>query len=140
MLANQLPLLQAGFGPVPVAGQVGAYCRAGGAHLADRLFEQTNLIAFNDPNDIMSYPIPDGFTQYDIDSRLRPRVANVTLNVANVINVPAAGTFANPLAAHSDYEADERVIALMTAGLGQPETLPVVSERCSWIRAEEDLR
>jgi hypothetical protein len=28
----------------------------------------------------------------------------------------------------------------MTAGLGQPETLPVVSERCSWIRAEEDLR
>jgi hypothetical protein len=140
MLANQLPLLQAGFGPVPVAGEVGAFCRPGGARLADRLFQQTNLIAFNDPNDIMSYPIPDDFIQYDIDSRLCPRVANVTLNVANVISVPAAGTFANPLAAHSDYEADERVIALMTAGLGQPETLPVVSERCTWIRAEEDLR
>ena len=140
MLANQLPLLQAGFEPVPVAGEVGAYCRPGGAHVADRLFQETNLIAFNDPNDIMSYPIPDDFTQYDIDSRLCPRVANVTLNVANVISVPGAGTFANPLAAHSDYEADERVIALMTAGLGQPETLPVVSERCTWIRAEEDLR
>ena len=140
MLANQLPLLQAGFEPVPVAGEVGAYCRPGGARLADRLFQQTNLIAFNDPNDIMSYPIPDDFTQYDIDSRLCPRVANVTLNVANVISVPGAGTFANPLAAHSDYEADERVIALMTAGLGQSETLPVVDERCTWIRAEEDLR
>ncbi len=140
MLANQLPLLQAGFEPVPVAGEVGAYCRPGGAHVADRLFQQTDLIAFNDPNDIMSYPIPDDFTQYDIDSRLCPRVANVTLNVANVISVPGAGTFANPLAAHSDYEADERVIALMTAGLGQPETLPVVTERCSWIRADEDLR
>lgn len=140
MLANQLPLLQAGFAPVPVAGEVGAYCRPGGARLADRLFEQTNLIAFNDPNDIMSYPIPDDFTQYDIDSRLCPRVANVTLNVANVISIPGAGTFANPLAAHSDYEADERVIALMTAGLGQPETLPIVSERCTWIRAEEELR
>jgi pimeloyl-ACP methyl ester carboxylesterase len=140
MLANQLPLLQAGFEPVPVAGEVGAFCRPGGARLADRLFQQTNLIAFNDPNDIMSYPIPDDFTQYDIDSRLCPRVANVTLNVANVISVPGAGTFANPLAAHSDYEADERVIALMTAGLGQPETLPVVTERCTWIRTEEDLR
>jgi hypothetical protein len=140
MLANQLPLLQAGFEPVPVAGEVGAFCRADGARLADRLFQQTNLIAFNDPNDIMSYPIPDDFIQYDIDSRLCPRVANVTLNVANVISVPGAGTFANPLAAHSDYEADERVIALMTAGLGQRETLPVVDERCTWIRAEEDLR
>ena len=140
MLANQLPLLQAGFERVPVAGEVGAYCRPGGAHVADRLFQATNLVAFNDPNDIMSYPIPDDFTQFDIDSRLCPRVANVTLNVANVISVPGAGTFANPLAAHSDYEADERVIALMTAGLGQPETLPVVSQRCTWIRAEEDLR
>jgi len=140
MLANQLPLLQAGFEPVPVAGEVGAYCRPGGARLADRLFQQTNLIAFNDPNDIMSYPIPDDFTQYDIDSRLCPRVANVTLNIANVISIPGAGTFANPLAAHSDYEADERVIALMTAGLGQSETLPVVTERCTWLRAEEDLR
>jgi hypothetical protein len=140
MLANQLPLLQAGFAPVPVAGQVGAYCRPGGEHLASRLYRQTDIIAFNDPNDIMSYPIPDDFTQYDIDSRLCPRVANVTLNIASVISVPGAGTFANPLAAHSDYEADERVIALMTAGLGQPETRPVVTERCTWIRAEEDLR
>jgi len=140
MLANQLPLLQAGFAPVPVAGEVGAYCRPSGEHLGDRLFAQTDLIAFNDPNDIMSYPIPDDFTQYDIDSRLCPRVANVTLNVANVISAPGAGTFANPLAAHSDYEADERVIAPMTGGLGQSETLPILTERCTWIRTEEDLR
>ncbi len=140
MLANQLPLLQAGFEPVPVAGEVGAFCRPGGERVADRLFQQTDLVAFNDPNDIMSYPIPDDFTQYDIDSRLCPRVTNVTLNVANVVRVPGGIEFANPLAAHSDYEADERVIALITGGLGQPETLPVVTDRCSWIRAEEDLR
>lgn len=140
MLANQLPLLQAGFEPVPVAGEVGAHCQPDGGRFADRLFDQTNLIAFNDPNDILSYPIPDDFTQYDIDSRLCPRVANVTINVAPVVRLPGGVEFANALAAHSDYEADERVIALMTAGLGQSETLPVVTERCTWIRAEEDLR
>jgi hypothetical protein len=140
MLANQLPLIQAGFAPAPTAGQIQAFCRPDGARFADRLLQQVDIIAFNDPNDLMSYPIPDLFVQEDIDARLCPRVANVTLNVAPVVQAFGLGDFANPLRAHSDYETDARVIALMAGGLGQPETRPVVTERCTWIRTEEALR
>ena len=45
-----------------------------------------------------------------------------------------------PLAAHLDYDDDERVIGLITRGIGQPETAPVVKERCTWLEVGEDLR
>src|SRR5690606_30748785 len=63
MLANQLPLLQSGLEPASVVGAVPAYCRPEGADFADRAFEQTELIAFSDPNDLLSYPIPDAFVR-----------------------------------------------------------------------------
>jgi hypothetical protein len=50
------------------------------------------------------------------------------------------GEFANPLTAHVDYDDDERVIGLITRGIGQPETSPVVKERCTWLEVGEDLR
>jgi hypothetical protein len=45
----------------------------------------------------------------------------------------------NSVAAQVDYD-DDRVIGLITRGIGQPETPPVVTERCTWIEADEDLR
>lgn len=140
MLANQLPLLQAGFGAVATAGQIPAYCRPDGARFSERLFQRTDVVAFNDPNDLMSYPILDAFVQQDMDARLCPAVTNVTVNIATVTPVLRLGEFANPLEAHSGYDGDERVIGLIAGGLGQPETLPVVNERCSWIRTDESLR
>ena len=38
------------------------------------------------------------------------------------------------------YDGDERVIGLITRGIGQPETAAVVEERCSWLEVGEDLR
>ncbi len=111
-----------------------------GAEFAGRLFKETELIAFSDPNDLLSYPIPDAFVQDHVDSRLCPKQVNVTINIARVSSVLGLGEFANPLAAHSDYDDDERVIGLITRGIGQPETAAVVEERCTWLEVAEDLR
>jgi hypothetical protein len=140
MLANQLPLLQSGLEPASIRDAVPAYCRPDGAHYADRLFNGTQLIAFSDPNGLLSYPIPDRFVRDHVDSRLCPKQVNVTINVASVTDVIGLGQFANPLAAHVDYENDDRVIGLITRGIGQPETAPVVEERCTWLEVGEDLR
>jgi hypothetical protein len=140
MLANQLPLLQSGLEPAGVRGAVTAYCLPDGAHYAERMFKETELIAFSDPNDLLSYPIPDRYVRERVDSRLCPRQINVTINVARVSSLLGVGEFANPLAAHVDYEDDERVIGLITRGIGQPETAPVVEERCTWLEVGEDLR
>jgi len=140
MLANQLPLLQSGLEPAGVQGAVPAFCLPDGADFANRLFQETELIAFSDPNDLLSYPIPDAFVRDHVDSRLCPRQVNVTINIAPVTNLLGVGQFANPLAAHVDYDDDERVIGLITRGIGQPETAPVVEERCTWLEVGEDLR
>jgi hypothetical protein len=140
MLANQLPLLQSGLAPAAIRNAGPDYCVAGGGHYQERMFKQTDLIAFSDPNDLLSYPIPDKFVRDDVDSRLCPRQVNVTINVAPVADLVGLGEFANPLAAHVDYENDDRVIGLITRGIGQPETAPVVKDRCTWEEVGEDLR
>jgi hypothetical protein len=140
MLANQLPLLQSGLEPASVLGAVPATCLPEGADFANRLFKETELIAFSDPNDLLSYPIPDAFVRDHVDSRLCPKQVNVTINIAPVRSVLGLGEFANPLSAHVDYDDDERVIGLITRGIGQPETSPVVKERCTWLEVGEDLR
>jgi hypothetical protein len=43
------------------------------------------------------------------------------------------------MAAHLDDD-DERVIGLLTRGIGQPATSPVARERCTWLEVGEDLR
>ena len=140
MLANQLPLLQSGLESATVRDAVPDYCLPGGGHYQDRMFKETDLIAFSDPNDLLSYPIPDKFVRDDVDSRLCPRQVNVTINVAPVADLVGLGEFANPLAAHVEYENDDRVIGLITRGIGQPETAPVVKDRCTWQEVGEDLR
>jgi hypothetical protein len=140
MLANQLPLLQSGLEPVSVQDEVSAFCQPEGTDFANRLFKETELIAFSDPNDLLSYPIPDAFVRGYVDSRLCPKQVNVTINIARVTSVLGLGEFANPLAAHVDYDDDERVIGLITRGIGQPETAEVVKERCTWLEVGEDLR
>src|SRR5262245_25689337 len=87
MLANQLPLLQSGLEPASVLGAVPATCLPEGPGFADRLFQETELIAFSDPNDLLSYPIPDAFVRDHVDSRLCPKQVNVTINIAPVRSV-----------------------------------------------------
>jgi hypothetical protein len=138
MLSNQLPLLEAGREGQQVTGRIDAYCGPR-ATQPGRFFARTQLIAFSDPNDIMSYPVPDRFAERYIDSRLCPSVTNVTINVAAVSSFFGLGEAANPLSAHTGYDADERVGALLAQGAGHPGVAPIVAQRCTWRETDESL-
>jgi hypothetical protein len=136
MLANQLPLLQLGRKLPDVTGESDAYCLAEGEHYDSRILSETNIIAFSDPNDLLSYAIPYGFTDSYIDSRLCVDVTNININVANIIDVFGMG-FTNPLEAHVAYRTDERVIALMVNGVGNENTSPIINERCRTLKTDD---
>ena len=63
------------------------------------LAQPAQIIAFSDPNDLMSHPVPDKFAERYIKSRLCPSVTNVPINVAAVNSILGLGDVANPLAA-----------------------------------------
>ncbi len=132
MLANQLPLLQLGQEEPEISGQIDQYCRAEGAHYDQRLLKKLRIVAFSDPNDLFSYAIKPQYADQHMDSRLCPEITNVILNVAKVINVLGIGEVANPMKAHNGYQTDERVIGLITKGLGQGEADPVERKQCTW--------
>ena len=134
MLANQLPLLELGREPAAVRGQIAAHCEAGGALADQRLLGETSIYAFSDPNDILSYPLPPKFANDYIDSRICPRVTNITLNVAKPVSLFGLSEVADPLAAHLNYDHDERVIALMVHGVGDETGSELIEERCTWTK------
>ena len=86
MLSNQLPFLQIGLPPPAVTGQIDSYCRPDGEHYARRAFKKLNIVAFNDPNDLLSYSIPRSFVERYLDSRMCPAVTNIHINVAERIS------------------------------------------------------
>jgi hypothetical protein len=138
MLSNQLPLLEAGREGQQVVNQIGAYCGPDPSR-PGRFFAKTELIAFSDPNDLMSYPIPDQFADRHIDSRLCPSVTTDTINVVSVNSLLGLGDVANPLSAHTGYAADERVGGLLAQGAGHPDVAPLVAERCTFRATDESL-
>lgn len=133
MLSNQLPMLQLGRIPPKVSNQKGAYCNVGGENYSGRMLAKTPIIAFSDPNDLLSYAIPPGFVEKYLDSRLCIDVTNVNINVAHVYDVFGLGKFANPMDAHIGYDTDDRVVALIAKGIGNEFTADIVNERCRWI-------
>jgi hypothetical protein len=138
MLSNQLPLLEAGREGQQITGQIAEYCGPNPAK-PGRFFAKTELIAFSDPNDLMSYSVPDKFADSYIESRLCPSVTNVTLNVVSVSSLLGIGDIANPLSAHLGYAADDRVGGLLAQGAGHPNVAPIVAERCTWSATDESL-
>lgn len=134
MLSNQLPLLQLGQHEPGVTGKISEMCGPQAKSPELRMFRQTRLIAFSDPNDLFSYAIPPDFLDRHVDSRLCPNLTNVILNVADVVNL-LGGELANPLSAHTQYDADERVISLITNGIGGKYTSPIIKDRCTWLEA-----
>lgn len=132
MMANQLPLLQMGRNPPEVAGQNDQYCAPAALKAGKRLLKRMNIVAFSDPNDILSYPVPLDFAAQEIDSRICPSITNISLNVADQKNLFDTVSFANPLTAHSGYMEDDRVISLIARGIGGgADTL--AEKRCRWI-------
>jgi hypothetical protein len=134
MLSNQLPMLQLGRELPEVAGQRANYCEPEGPDYRRRMVKETAIIAFSDPNDILSYGIPVGFTNKYLDSRLCASVTNISINVAKVIEALETGTIANPLEAHVGYMSDDRVIALIAKGIDNPNTAPLVTKRCGFTK------
>ncbi len=129
MLANQLPLLQMGEPPPVVAKQGAAYCGPSAPKIKDRWFKSISIVAFSDPNDILSYTIPQSFTSDFMDSRLCAATTNVVVSVARQVSL-AVTSIASPQVAHTAYDNDERVLQLMTQGLG-PQQPPT---GCSWMK------
>ena len=132
MLSNQLPMLQLGRELPEVAGQEADYCLANGTHYSARLFNETNIIAFSDPNDLLSYAIPHNFSEKYLDSRLCINVTNVNINVAKIFDAFGMGKFANPMEAHLGYTKDDRVVAMIAKGIGNKQVAPLVKEKCEW--------
>ena len=133
MMSNQLPMLQLGRKLPEVGNQKQAYCQPGGEKYEKRMLASTPIIAFSDPNDLLSYAIPNGFVEKYLDSRLCTDVTNININVARIINAFNFGKVANPLDAHIGYDTDDRVVALIAKGIGNGRTSKVVNERCRWV-------
>jgi hypothetical protein len=132
MLSNQLPMLQLGRELPEVAARKADYCHADGSMYSSRLFSETSIVAFSDPNDLLSYAIPHNFSDKYLDSRLCINVTNVNINVAKIFDVFSMGKFANPMEAHLGYTKDDRVIAMIAKGIGNGQAAPLVKEKCEW--------
>ncbi len=133
MLSNQLPMLQLGRALPEVQGNIAEYCKPDGKHYAERMLSKTPVVAFSDPNDILSYAIPPGFVDKYLDSRLCIDVTNVNINIATVFDAFGLGKMANPLEAHIGYDRDDRVVALIAKGIGHADSAEIVKNRCQWI-------
>ncbi|MCQ8116729.1 hypothetical protein [Methylomonas rosea] len=137
MLSNQLPMLQLGRELPEISGQRANYCQPDGAKYASRIFKLTPIIAFSDPNDLLSYGIPSGFSDKYLDSRLCTKITNVNINIANVIDAFGISDLANPLEAHLGYAQDDRVIALIAHGIGHQQSADLVKNRCEFTKTVE---
>jgi len=133
MLSNQLPLLQLGRSLPEVLNEHENYCLPEGSKYGERLANETHIVAFSDPNDMLSYTIPAGFKDEYLDSRMCTAVSNISINVAHVVDVFGFSDVANPMEAHVGYDHDERVVELLAHGLSNNNITPLISERCEWI-------
>ncbi|MGR9013729.1 MAG: hypothetical protein ACU83U_08805 [Gammaproteobacteria bacterium] len=133
MMSNQLPMLQLGRKLPEVSNQKAAYCQPEGEKYKQRMLTKTPIIAFSDPNDLLSYAIPHGFVEKYLDSRLCIDVTNININVATIFDAFGLGKLANPIDAHVGYDTDDRVVALIAKGIGNKNTAKIVNDRCQWV-------
>ena len=97
--------------------------------------KKLNVVAFNDPNDLLSYSITQDFVDRYLDFRMCPVVTNIHINVANPISAFGIEVV-NPIAAHGNYNSDERVIELITHGNRHLEQNQRLSGPCRMILIE----
>jgi hypothetical protein len=57
--------------------------------------------------------------------------------VAKPVDLFGISDFANPVAAHVNYDHDDRVIDLIAFGIGTGNASPLIEERCSWTEIAE---
>jgi hypothetical protein len=136
MMANQLPLIDAAVPAPKIVNQIPAYCEPDGEHYPERILEKLSVVAFSDPNDLLSYGLPLNYASTFMDSRLCPTLVNVSLNVTDVLSPLGLVEIAPPLEAHAGYEQDDIVLSIIAGGVGKDTMKPQVAERCDWINIE----
>ncbi len=136
MLANQLPLLQITQPKPKVTGMIPQYCNKDGSHYNKRIFDKVNIVAFSDPNDLLSYDIQQHFVDEYIDSRMCPEVTNVSLNVADIISAFGVGVV-NPVTAHTGYDNDNRVIEMIANGTIDYQDNVELKDKCRFIKIQD---
>lgn len=134
MLSNQLPMLQLGRELPEVTGKTASYCDPKGADYNKRMVSESSIVAFSDPNDLLSYGIPPGYSERYLDSRICANITNVNINIAKVMDAFGLSDLANPLEAHVGYDQDDRVIALIANGIGEGVTSPLIKQRCAFTK------
>ena len=87
---------------------------------------------------MLSYVIPAGYKDKYLDSRMCSKISNININVAYVMNIFGLTELVNPMEAHTGYDNDERVVAMLAHGLGKGNTAPMINERCKWIETIND--
>jgi hypothetical protein len=130
MLANQIPLLTLGDIKVPAHSSeppraipyenLLAVARTR-KHATTRPVATTRpassplfIVAFSDPNDLLSYPIPPW-----LESSTDAKFANAATSVARTayyIPIGSIDWIANPMTAHTAYGIDDRVVNLLLYG------------------------
>lgn len=132
MLSNQLTLLQLGLDSRTLRAADGAvirlrnserwpgadaaaFCEAGGLQARERRFGRLAIVAVSDPNDLLSYRIPEDFADEYVDRRLCARITNATIEIAPKRDLLGL-SFADPMTAHNAYWSDPRVAALIVEG------------------------
>lgn len=136
MMANQLPLLQISRRPPEVTNQIKNYCSLKGKNYNKRVFKKVNVVAFSDPNDLLSYGLPQDFVNNYMDSRMCPDVTNVSLNVAEVISAFGVQVV-NPVTAHTEYDNDARVIEMISKGMINYKQNQVLGPRCRFTKLKD---
>jgi hypothetical protein len=132
MFANQMPLLQMGSDETFITNQISKYCSPKGSNTSERIFSKLRIIAFNDPNDLLSYPIPHHYAESFLESRLCPEIVNVYINIAFVNSIFGAPDFADPISAHRGYQDDDRVINMIAYGVNRQSIETQLKDRCDW--------
>ena len=138
MMSNQLPLLQVGRRLPEVHDEVSAICDPQSDRHEERFFEKLQIVAFSDPNDLFSYVVKPSFINRNLDSRICPAVTNVVIEVAHVSSLFGGEAFSNPLKAHTEYEADSRVLKMVVSGFGRSHGQEEPKTRCDFIETFPD--
>lgn len=117
MLSNQLQLLQLGRHAPEITEARDQYCGPQATAAGQRRLKRLDIVAVTDPNDLLSYPVPQPFIDQFIDSRLCPELTNVSFTVTNPVDLFGIGQFAMPMDAHKGYLDHPELIQLLAHGL-----------------------
>lgn len=132
LLSNQIPLLSIGKDKPVVYDREKDFCSPGAPLYDERYFDKLSIVAFSDPNDILTYILPEDFINNYVDSRLCPDPTNIVLNVAPVVDMVGLAEFVNPMLAHQNYPKNDTVLNLIVHGTKTEQIGEDPTKGCRW--------